>query len=117
MAIAHRGEGYRIVHRPAKRLPLAAVSLAGILFADAFAAPAGSQEAAKPPAAQQGSSLPAGAVARLGTPFPRHAEPMEFVGFAPDGRSFVSVAGDGARLWDPASGKEVRRFAGPGVRA
>jgi WD40 repeat protein len=58
-----------------------------------------------------GDPLPAGAIARLGTVRWRHADGASFVAFLPDGKSVLSAGGDGmARIWDVASGKELRRF-------
>jgi WD40 repeat protein len=84
---------------------------AGLLLALAVAGTTGARQPAKPPAATAEAPLPAGAIARLSTPFPRHAAPLHFLAFTPDGRSLVTQGGDGPRVWDAATGKEVRRFA------
>jgi RNA polymerase sigma factor (sigma-70 family) len=72
---------------------------------------------------RQGDPLPPGALARLGTTRLRHGGLVTFVAFLPGGKEVVSAGDDGtARLWDVATGKEVRRFgearttpAAPGV--
>ena len=52
---------------------------------------------------------PPGAVARLGSSRLRHG--CVFLAWAPDGKAFASAGSDGSvRVWDPATGKEVRRF-------
>jgi len=56
-----------------------------------------------------GEPLPPGAVARIGTPRFRHH--VWNVAFAPDGKTLVSGGfSGGMRLWDMATGKEIRRF-------
>jgi hypothetical protein len=53
--------------------------------------------------------LPPGAIARLGTTRLRHA--CRALAWAPDGKTFASIGNDGAvRIWDAASGKEVRQI-------
>ncbi len=57
--------------------------------------------------------LPTGAIARLGSYWRRHGS-FESVAFTPDGKSLVST-GEGVRVWDAATGRELRRFGvGPG---
>jgi WD40 repeat protein len=59
----------------------------------------------------QGDPLPEGAIARLGTTRMRHGEPVGLVKFMQDGKSLLTLAGDGfVRVWDSATGKELRRF-------
>jgi WD40 repeat protein len=63
-----------------------------------------------------GDPLPRGALARLGTVRLRHPHfsSASFMAFLADGKQVLSAANDGtARLWDTASGKEVRRFGRP----
>jgi WD40 repeat protein len=60
-----------------------------------------------------GDPLPAGAVARLGTLRLRPGTFLNTVAFAPDGKALVSSNwGFGVHLWDVASGKQLRYFAG-----
>ena len=56
-----------------------------------------------------GDPLPKDALARLGTVRLRQGNTVVSVAFFPDGKTLASGGGDGAlRLWDPASGKEIR---------
>src|SRR5262249_42427611 len=55
--------------------------------------------------------LPAGATARLGTTHFRHGDRIFFLAYSPDGKRIVSASADETvRLWDAATGREVRRF-------
>jgi WD40 repeat protein len=61
-----------------------------------------------------GDPLPAGALARLGTTRLRHGADITFLGFGPDGTTLLTASRDNTlRLWDLATGKEIRRFAPP----
>ncbi len=77
-------------------------------------------------AAAHGDPLPAGALARMGTLRWRHGDTINYVAYTPDGKAVLAASRDGAiRLWDRATGKELRRFdikppeqpniGGPGV--
>jgi RNA polymerase sigma factor (sigma-70 family) len=77
------------------------------------AAPAGRGQERPAPADRFGDPLPPGALARLGTTRFRLGGAVAFL---PDGQALVS-GGFGntnvARLWDAATGKELRRFGEP----
>jgi WD40 repeat protein len=61
-----------------------------------------------------GDPLPEGAVARLGTVRLRHKKAVPLLAFAPDGKMLLSGSyDDSVRLWDLASGREVRTFRFP----
>ena len=65
---------------------------------------------------RHGDPLPPGATARLGTIRLRHGGYVSHVAFSPDGKALVSVGGDYTiRLWDPKTGKEIRRLGGKDV--
>jgi RNA polymerase sigma factor (sigma-70 family) len=58
-----------------------------------------------------GDKLPAGTLARMGTVSLRHGSSVFYVNFLPDGKQVVSAGEDGlVRLWDVATGKEMRCF-------
>jgi RNA polymerase sigma factor (sigma-70 family) len=60
-----------------------------------------------------GDPLPDGALVRMGTVRFRHAEGVTCFAFSPDGKTLVSGGHDYTlRLWDTATGKELRRFLG-----
>ena len=59
--------------------------------------------------------LPPGAIGRLGTERLRHGGYVMAVAFLPDGK-LLSAGTEGLfRVWDPATGTEVRRFGAPGL--
>jgi RNA polymerase sigma factor (sigma-70 family) len=61
----------------------------------------------------QGDPLPAGAIARLGTVRFRHGGRIAHMLFTTDGKHLVSNGDDGVRVWDPVTGKELRRLTPP----
>jgi RNA polymerase sigma factor (sigma-70 family) len=61
-----------------------------------------------------GDPLPDEALARLGTTRFRPGEPVRFLRFTPDGARLITQSSAGLRIWDAASGRELRRF-GPAL--
>jgi RNA polymerase sigma factor (sigma-70 family) len=60
-----------------------------------------------------GDPLPDGTLVRMGTVRFRHAEGVTCCTFSPDGKTLISGGHDYTlRLWDAATGKELRRFLG-----
>src|SRR5262249_19005050 len=57
-----------------------------------------------------GDPLPDETVARMGSGRMRHPGYVRTLAFSPDGKSIVSGAGGGIRIWDAATGKLRRRF-------
>ncbi len=61
-----------------------------------------------------GDPLPAGALARIGTVRLQQGSSVHSLCYSPDGKLLASAGGDStARLWDVATGREVRRFVDP----
>jgi WD40 repeat protein len=56
-----------------------------------------------------GDPLPPGAIARLGTTRFRSDTTSLLLRFSPDGKTLTSVDSDALRVWDVATGKELRR--------
>jgi len=68
---------------------------------------------ADPAADALGDPLPPGALVRIGTLRLRHADQVFAVALAPDGKTLASGGDDRLiRLWETATGKELRTFAG-----
>jgi WD40 repeat protein len=58
-----------------------------------------------------GDALPAGAVARMGSVRLRHTKADIWAAFSADGKALASSSADGTlRVWDVATGREVRRW-------
>src|SRR4051812_21944846 len=89
--------------------------LAGLLFFFA------SLPAAAPPPAPadlHGDALPAGAIARAGTTRLRQGGWVYAARFADDGKTMTSFGSDQTfRLWDVATGRQLRAWRRQGVRA
>jgi hypothetical protein len=65
------------------------------------------------PGQTQDDSLPPGAIARLGEVRYSHVGRVFSLAFSPDGKTLVAGAWDGSlRSWDPATGKELRKYEG-----
>jgi RNA polymerase sigma factor (sigma-70 family) len=105
---------------------LAAVVLVTVALAAVFvvfprpsgggAPAAGAPPAPRAPAARtdrHGDPLPEGAVARLGTVRFNHGDMLNALYFAPDGKTIISQGSGSVRLWDAATGKELRTFSTP----
>jgi WD40 repeat protein len=84
------------------------VCLLFVLASSGIAGLAARADAPGPALDAYGDPLPPGAIARLGTTRLRHA--CTALAWAPDGKTFASSAGDAVRIWDAASGKEVRQI-------
>jgi RNA polymerase sigma factor (sigma-70 family) len=110
---------------PALALVFAAVSLG---LGVALLPPAGQKAVWEKPAPRSipvgvragndryGDPLPPRALARLGTVRFRHGDQVNQIALSPDGKSLVSASRDKTvRVWDLATGREVRRF-GPAAR-
>ena len=96
---------------------LLAVALAGVQIAQSPATD-------KPPRIDQpaptrtttstdlvGDPLPEGAVARLGTMRFNHGEGMTDLHYSPDGKTIISVGGGLVRIWEVATGRELKSFS------
>jgi RNA polymerase sigma factor (sigma-70 family) len=102
----------------AAALLVAAALAGGVLLSPQRPADAGpppqEKPAARAPVPQadgHGDPLPEGAVARLGTVRFNHGEGLKALFFPPDGKTVISEGGGLVRLWDAATGEELRHFA------
>src|SRR5215467_2705269 len=60
-----------------------------------------------------GDLLPQGAVARMGTIRLRHTSRVINLAYSPDAKLLATVGDDElARLWDPETGREIRKLSG-----
>jgi WD40 repeat protein len=89
----------------------------GVALPNPFAKPVPTQARAGDAKQPDTDPLPPGAFARLGTERLRHSNEVNGLAFSPDGKMLLSTgSGQDVRLWDTATGKEVRRLRAP-VRA
>jgi hypothetical protein len=57
-----------------------------------------------------GDELPANIIARLGTVRLRHDGEVNWLAFALDGKSLLGGDGGDVYVWDPATGRRLRRM-------
>ncbi|HEY7311725.1 MAG TPA: sigma-70 family RNA polymerase sigma factor [Gemmataceae bacterium] len=81
------------------------------------AAPARPDDKSQARTDRYGDPLPDEAAARLGTLRFRHGGHIQLLAFLPDGKSLLGKGTDGVRVWDIATGKEVRRILASGSPA
>jgi RNA polymerase sigma factor (sigma-70 family) len=66
--------------------------------------------AARAPTDAADAPLPAGVLTRLGSTRLRHGDRVVDLAFLPDGKTLAAADKGSIRLWDTATGREVRRF-------
>jgi WD40 repeat protein len=118
MERAHRGfvtSGRQLVFFSLAIIAFAACTGEGVLV-DAQDNPATLVRADSSGVDLNGDALPAGALARLGTLRWRHAGTVTFVAFPTDHSILTGSSDNTLRLWDRATGKEIRRFTIPNVQ-
>jgi WD40 repeat protein len=96
------------------RVAVVGVAVLGVAMLGVAGLGAGqAQDGAKSAATDRnGDLLPAGALARLGSLRWRHEGPILFVAFVQDGKAVLTGGQDQVfRLWDRATGAEIRHFA------
>ena len=93
---------------------LAATTIALAGFGRLYSA--GGDDKSPPKVDRQGDPLPDGAITRMGTTRWRHGDNIVFLAF-PSDKTMLTVARDSTiRLWDRATGKEIRRFELPAAK-
>jgi RNA polymerase sigma factor (sigma-70 family) len=96
------------------KLALAVLLTVGALGGGAVGSAWQAGDPKAPPAAKaaaEAARLPEGATARLGTSVFRHGDRIFFIAYTPDGKHLITASRDQTvRLWDAATGKELRRF-------
>jgi RNA polymerase sigma factor (sigma-70 family) len=74
------------------------------------------QAARRPALDAPDEQLPGDVIARMGTTRMRHGDAVYFAAYTPNGKSLVTAGRDrSVRLWDLATGKEIRRFTWDGL--
>jgi WD40 repeat protein len=73
----------------------------------------GKERTQNPPTDKDGDALPSTTITRLGSLRLQHGGAISHLLFTHDGKGLLSAGGEAIlRMWDPATGKEIRQFAG-----